>query len=244
MIYDRFFICKIVRKPNLKELQQIFIGMLYFTGRREFLEESVARLKKPRVSMWLLFAASQRTNQLRPDAFGFAERWTESRREKRRYREKREEREGGKGGERERKKESEWERKRWRRQRAEARRTRVREMKAEGVWGIARRRTGGEPSAGSTFIHKTKAESDKERIVSGTRTITGSANALPAYQRRRKRGISATHLTRLSLLLTIVQQNFRFLLIELIKIFTDALAISKSSIYNKRIYLRSISLNY
>jgi len=72
-----------------------------------------------------------------------------------------------------------------------------REMKAEGVWGIARRRTEGEPSAGSTFIHKTKAESDKERIVSGTRTITGSANALPAYQRRQKQGISATRLSLL-----------------------------------------------
>lgn len=96
------------------------------------------------------------------------------------------------------------ERERWRRQRAEARRTRVSRWQRDEGWRrvgeIAGRRTGREPSAGSTFIHKTKAESDKERIVSGIRTITGSANALSACQRRRERGISATRLTRLLLL--------------------------------------------
>lgn len=91
--------------------------------------------------------------------------------------------------------------------------------------GTAGRRTGGEPSAGSTFIHKTKAESDKERIVSGTRTITGLANALSACQHRRERGISAARLTRFATAWIIIR--FNFFLIELN--FTDDLVSSCES---------------
>lgn len=94
-------------------------------------------------------------------------------------------REGGEGvGEIVKEREKLW------RQRAEARRTTtVTQWQRDEGWRRVGKRAEGTgrgkgPNAGSTFIHKTKAESDKERIVSGTRTITGSTNAL-ACQRAR-----------------------------------------------------------
>jgi len=60
---------------------------------------------------------------------------------------------------------------------------------ARGAGGGGQGTEGEAGGAGSTFIHKTKAESDKERIVGGTRTITGSGQRA-RRRRRRERGIS------------------------------------------------------
>lgn len=121
----------------------------------------------------------------RQNAFDSVERWMFKKMEERRKKKEREKKKRGVKREREILKT----------QRRDGRRLLSdREMKAEGAWGITMVRDGEGKgtNAGSTFIHKTKAESDKERIVSasGTRTIIGSTNALASSRARNTRNTS------------------------------------------------------